>query len=97
MTTEITKDAKIIDFSTFRRKKTEEQDLTRGRSKPLYVSHNEGTVTTSPHADRSGKTEDFGDRVSRIKASLERINSLMAELKKMSAQDPANGPTKGRS
>lgn len=27
--------------------------------------------------------EDFGDRVARIRASLDRINVLMAELKKM--------------
>jgi len=31
--------------------------------------------------------EDFGDRVSRIRASLDRINQLMLELKKMNASD----------
>jgi hypothetical protein len=96
MKTENTKDAKVIDFSTFRRKKSEEQDLTRGRNKPLYVSHNESKITSMSPSDSSVKTEDFGDRVSRIKASLERINSLMAELKKMSTQDQLNDPAKSR-
>jgi len=31
--------------------------------------------------------EDFGDRMTRIRASLDRINVLMAELRKMSASD----------
>lgn len=31
-------------------------------------------------------TEDFGERVVRIRASLDRINVLMGELKKMSAK-----------
>jgi hypothetical protein len=87
MNTEKPKDAVVLDFASFRRKKTDEQDLTRGRSKPLYVSHKDGVISANPgHAGTTG--EDFGDRVSRIKASLERINSLMAELKKMSASEP---------
>ena len=32
---------------------------------------------------KTHKNTDFSDRMSRIKASLEKINSLMAELKEM--------------
>ncbi len=92
-----TKDAKVLDFSSFRRKKSEEQDLTRGRSKPLYISHKEGNVTATPSGSLSSSTnENFGDRVSRIKASLDRINSLMAELKKISQHGQPEQSTKDK-
>lgn len=58
--------------------------------KPLYVRNKDGSVSGSPHM--KGKSEDFGDRVSRIRASLDRINILMGELKKMSAQAQKDHP-----
>jgi hypothetical protein len=48
-----------------------EQEEKRGRQ-PLYKSHG---------------SSDFGDRMARIRASLERINMLMAELKKLSSDE----------
>lgn len=58
----------VIDFN--KKKKSNEQ--RRGRQ-PLYIS-------------KTGyrNSEDYGDRLTRIKESLDRINKLMAELKKMS-------------
>lgn len=73
--------SKVIDLNEHRKKKQEENDLTRGR-KPLYVSHLKGTAT-------GDKTDDqnLGDRISRIKNSLERINKLMKMLKDQSELD----------
>lgn len=59
-------------------KKTEE-----GRQ-PLFVSH--GRV-------RGPTPDDFGDRLTRIRTSLEKINKLMIELKKMDKTTP---PTTSR-
>lgn len=75
---------KVVSLSNFREKKQVEENLTRGRN-PLYAK--DGKMTGSPHLNKGAKNEDFADRVSRIKSSLERINSLMAELKKMSASE----------
>ncbi|MEZ4741155.1 MAG: hypothetical protein R3B45_01685 [Bdellovibrionota bacterium] len=72
--------AKVLNLAHFRKKKKEEETLSRGR-KPLYISHTERKITSKPG---NNGNEDFSDRVSRIKASLERINTLMSELKKMS-------------
>jgi hypothetical protein len=73
--------ANVVSLSNFRQKKTTDEELARGR-KPLYVSHMTGKISDK----ESGESEqDFGDRLGRIKASLEKINKLMAELKKMSA------------
>lgn len=77
-----TKPAQVFDFNSFRRKKQEAEQLAHGR-KPLYVSHSEGKISSS----LGEKNEDFGDRVSRIRSSLDRINTLMSELKKMSKED----------
>lgn len=62
----------VIQLSKYR--KTGE-----GRT-PLYVSHIDGTVKANPHYKKA--TEDYAERVVRIKESLERINRLMAELKR---------------
>ena len=52
--------------------------------KPLY------NKDSSPHLKGpANKSVDFGDRVSRIRASLERINVLMGELKSMPAEAQA--------
>lgn len=73
----------VVDFGAFRKKKEVEKEISRGRV-PLHVSHLDGKVTGSPHFDKNGKSEDFSDRMQRIKSSLERINKLMLDLKKSS-------------
>ena len=77
--------AEVVDLASFRKKKHVQEDLSRGRT-PLYMSHLEGKVSGSPHLNQNHK-EDFSDRLSRIKASLERINSLMNELKKSARKE----------
>lgn len=72
--------ANVVDLSVFKRNKDQQDILSRGRT-PLHVSHIDGKVKGSPHF-RSPDSEDFGDRMQRIKTSLEKINQLMAELKK---------------
>lgn len=75
--------APVVDLASFRKKKAVDQEFARDRQ-PLYVSHLTGKVTGNPHAKR-GETGDFGDRLQRIRTSLEKINRLMTELKKMSS------------
>ncbi len=79
--------APVVDLASFRKKKATEGEFARGRE-PLYVSHLEGKVTGSPHTKRPD-AEGFGDRLTRIRSSLEKINRLMADLKRMSAEGPA--------
>lgn len=85
------KDSKgIVDLASFRAKKEMEQQLAQGR-KPLYVSHLTGKVTGSPHLKSPASTgEDFGERVQRIKVSLEKINRLLGEIKKISGRKSEN-------
>lgn len=45
---------------------------------PLFVSHLDGTV----RGFKRPTEENFGDRINRIKESLEKINNLMKELKR---------------
>src|SRR4051812_35301970 len=77
----------IVSLDAFRRKKAADQDLTRGR-RPLYVSHLEGRVSDSPLQKNAREEGDFAGRIERIKTSLNKINRLMAELKRMSASVP---------
>jgi len=56
--------------------KTKKPINEKGRT-PLYVSHLDGKVYGRPKTEE----EDFGDRMQRIRASLEKINQLMADLK----------------
>jgi hypothetical protein len=77
---------KVLDFSAFKNKQTVNSEFSRSR-KPLYVNQDEGKISGSSDsavsaADASG--EDFGERLLKIRASLDRINSLMANLKKLS-------------
>ena len=82
-------ETKVVSLASFRQKKSADDQLARGR-KPLYVSHMQGKVTGSPHLN-APEAGDFGDRLQRIRTSLEKINGLMAELKKMSARAGENG------
>ncbi len=77
-----TKSRNVIELSGFRKKKETAEEFARGRN-PLYVSHNTGKISGSKSAET--EEENFGDRYSRIKASLEKINRLMSELKKISS------------
>jgi hypothetical protein len=76
----------VVDLASFKKKKETQGEFARGRE-PLYVSHLEGKVTGSPNAKKQDG-EGFGDRLTRIRSSLEKINRLMADLKRMSAEGP---------
>lgn len=69
----------VVDFANFKRSKEVEEKFGRGRT-PLHVSHLDGSKE-SPHSRRAD-AGDFGERMRRIKASLEKINQLMTDLKK---------------
>ncbi len=77
-------DQNVVDFSAYRKKKEAEQEISRGRL-PLHVSHLDGKIKGSPHF-KSPQADDFGDRMQRIKHSLEKINQLMADLKRNSRE-----------
>jgi hypothetical protein len=50
---------------------------------PLFVSHQDGRIKGNPHhVPRRYTTEELSDRIYNIRKSLEKINTLMAELKK---------------
>ena len=68
----------VVNFADFKAKKTATNDLSRNR-RPLYVSHLKGTASS----DKVENT-NLGDRISKIKSSLDRINNLMKDLKSMS-------------
>lgn len=70
----------VLDFNQFREKKNVEKSISKDRT-PLFVSHLDGKIKGSPHFKRPS-SEDFGDRLQRIRTSLQKINSLMEELKK---------------
>ena len=75
---------RVISLKDFRSKKSLEEDFADGRT-PLFVSHLDGKIKGSPHLNR-GDAEDFGDRLTRIRSSLERINKLMTDIKKTSGE-----------
>lgn len=76
----------VVDLSSFRKKKAAQEELARGRN-PLYVSHLTGKVTGH---SQTAPSPDFGDRLQRIRSSLEKINRLMSELKKMGGDTSQN-------
>ncbi len=86
--------SQIVDFGAFKKKKETEKDLAAGRN-PLYVSHLDGKIKGSPHLNRP-EAENFGDRLQRIRTSLEKINSLISELKKMSGTQEGVSPGSSR-
>lgn len=79
----------VVDLAAFRKKKEVGDEFARGRQ-PLYVSHLTGKVTGSPHL-KGPESPDFGDRLQRIRSSLDKINRLMTDLKKMSSDGEAGG------
>ena len=68
-------ECRIISMIDFREKK----GLTTRPS--LCVSHLNGKIGVE------GKREEFSDRLQRIRVSLEKINLLMSELKKVKDND----------
>ncbi|MDB4725833.1 hypothetical protein OAF54_00260 [bacterium] len=54
---------------------------------PLYISSKRGEGRPPPSLKGPAASEDYGDRVARIKASLEKINTLMNELKRMAKEE----------
>jgi hypothetical protein len=74
----------VVDLAAFRKKKEIAVELTKGGRNPLYVSHLTGKVSGKAEGSEAS-SPDFGDRLQRIRSSLEKINRLMADLKKMSA------------
>lgn len=82
------KNAKVLDLKAFKEKKNIEDELSQGRT-PLFVSHLDGKIKGSPHF-KGPESEDFGDRMQRIRTSLEKINSLMAELKRQAKQSESS-------
>jgi hypothetical protein len=54
--------------------------------KQLRVDHKRGRIAGDPR--KGDPVADFGSRLARIRASLEKINRLMDELKRMSAAEP---------
>ncbi|RYZ84358.1 MAG: hypothetical protein EOP04_18170 [Proteobacteria bacterium] len=72
----------VVDLKNFKRTRELETQIAKGRT-PLHVSHIDGKVKGSPHL-RTQDTDDFGDRMQRIRTSLEKINQLMADLKQTS-------------
>lgn len=73
----------VTNLADFKKKKAVTDDLTRGGRTPLYVSHLTGKVTGGPESRESNV--DFGERLQRIRASLDKINRVMSELKRMNA------------
>lgn len=77
--------SKVLDFTAFKKKQDVNNEFARSR-KPLYVNSEEGRISGNPDGAKSAsQPEDFGDRMQKIRSSLDRINSLMADLKKLSA------------
>lgn len=87
--------SQIVDLASFRKKKEIDQEMARGGRRPLYVSHMTGKVSgvTPASGGQNDGQADFGDRLQRIRSSLEKINRLMSELKKMSTDSqPVSAP-----
>ena len=66
----------VIDFSQVKKKQQIDIELSGPHRTPLYVTHTTGKVTGS----------QFGDSVHRIRASLAKIDSLIAELKALETE-----------
>lgn len=66
----------VIDLTKFKKRKVNEES-----DRPtLFINHQDGKITGSPSATPS---PEVGNRLERIRASLEKINRLMFELKEL--------------
>jgi hypothetical protein len=77
----------IVDLDAYRSKKMFDEAIAKGRV-PLYSSHLDKQAKSSPHFKMNQDDGSLAERIVRIKASLEKINNLMAELKKSSSEKP---------
>ncbi len=75
--------AKVVDLTHFRKTKQTQVDLARSR-KPLYLSHAGKSVSGEKSGFQFKQDGTFAERLVRIKSSLEKINNLMEELKRLS-------------
>lgn len=75
----------IINLVEYKNKKKVDTELSPNRT-PLYVSRQAGKISGS----QAPESEDFGSRLARIRASLDKINCLMAELKQMNTETSPN-------
>ena len=74
----------VIDLRAARAKRQRAKETSERPNSPLLVSHLTGKIS-----DGNNRPE-FGDRLARIRASIEKINRLMAELKQMRVDDVDN-------
>lgn len=70
---------KIINLAEYVKSKNINKEFANER-KPLYVSYNEGKIT----GDKSAET--LGDRLKRIRTTLDKINDIMVDLKRLAAE-----------
>lgn len=74
----------VISIIKYKERKIQKKESANEFAKdrtPLYVSHLTGKVS-------GDKNEaDFGERLTRIRNSLEKINKLMAELKQSNGEN----------
>ena len=77
--------SKVISFNAYKNKDSINSEFSHSR-KPLYVNTDDGRISGNPEVAVQGAQEgDLGDRLHKIRSSLDRINALMADLKKLSA------------
>ena len=78
----------IVNLHDFKRRKESSEEFVRNERKPLYVSHLTGQISASDKATErtkaKGEANDFGDRLHRIRSSLDKINKLISDLKTLS-------------
>lgn len=76
------RDPNVVSLHDFKRRKASAEEFVRSERKPLYVSHLSGRISDSNEAKNDAN--DFGDRLQRIRSSLDKINKLIADLKTLS-------------
>lgn len=72
----------IVNLDAFKRRKQSAEEFVRNERKPLYVSHLTGKIGDTGNI--KNEASDFGDRLQRIRSSLDKINKLISDLKTLS-------------
>ena len=72
----------IVSLDAFKRRKQSAEEFVRSERKPLYVSHLTGKIGDT--STIKNEASDFGDRLQRIRTSLDKINKLISDLKTLS-------------
>ena len=73
----------VIHLEDFRQQKLSDHELARGR-KPLYVSH--GMMDLRENSGSPGEGSpgiNFGERLQKLRKSLDKMTSLLGDLKKL--------------